>query len=49
MYINCEDCDGTNARNKNDRMFYHVLCRLPKKCLIHKRIESSYVTNLQKN
>ena len=43
LYINCEDCDGTNTKNKNDRMFYHVLSRPPDKYLIHS-IKSSNVT-----
>ena len=46
FYINCEDCDGTNAKNKNDRIFYHALSRPLNKCLIHKLIESSDVPNL---
>ena len=45
FYINYEDCDGTNARNSNDTMFYHALSRPPNKCLTHKLIESSDVTN----
>ena len=45
FYINCEDCNGTNARNRNDRMFYHALSRPPNKCLIHKLIEYSDMTN----
>ena len=45
LYINCEDCDGTNARNRNDRMFYHALSRPLNKCLIHELIEYSDVSN----
>ena len=43
LYINCEDCHGRNARNKNNMMLYHILSRLPDKCLVHS-IESSNVT-----
>ena len=40
LYINCEDCDGTNAGNRNDRMFYHAFKSRPlNKCLIHELIE----------